>query len=161
MKRLDAEKMITLITNNFNDVDNITAGDFLSLLEEGIVDDQRLDEITARNNNRINDCMELVRTLFSKGYVDKIQAIMLVRVLKNVSLVDAKEFVDAWDTKCKHEWVAHVNGDIKCKHCPAINPEPIIEVWEKYKHLDGLFTSMFARVMWQAITKYAEGKEVK
>jgi hypothetical protein len=39
MKRLDAEKMITLITNDFNDVDNITAGNLLALLEDSIVDE--------------------------------------------------------------------------------------------------------------------------
>jgi ribosomal protein L7/L12 len=139
------------------------------------IDDKRLDEITARNNNRINDCMELVMTLFRKGHVDKIQAIGLVRVLENVSLVDAKEVVDAWDTKCKHEWVAHVNGDIKCKHCPAINPapDPIIEVYNKYmskkvcwydaKTSDKKFDNLLneAKDFWRAIVKYTEGKGKK
>jgi hypothetical protein len=110
--------------------------------------------------------MELVMTLFNKGHVDKIQAIGIVRVLENVSLVDAKEVVDAWDTKCKHEWVAHVNGDIKCKHCPSINPEPdpIIEVWEKYRFRttpEMLRGEGFRYEIWQAITKYAEWKGKK
>jgi ribosomal protein L7/L12 len=142
MKKFDAEKMITLITNDFNDVDNITAGNLLALLEDSIVDDQRLDEITARNNNRINDCMELVMTLFSKGHVDKIQAIMLVRVLKNVSLVDAKEIVDAWKVSAA--------------------PDPIIEVWEMVNSrndMEGL--TVYAEDMWNAIKKYAEGKGKK
>ena len=78
-------------------------------------------------------------TLFSKGHVDKIQAIGLVRVLENVSLVDAKEIVDAWKV--------------------STAPDPIIEVWEKYRQLSDMFTGIrFASIFWNAIEKYAEGK---
>ncbi len=113
MKRLDPDKMITLVMDNFNSKDNITAGNLLALLEDSIVDEE-----------------------------EKVE--------------------------CKHEWVAHVNGDIKCKHCPAINPapDPIIEVYEQIMksipectHTIAIYR--FATDMWQAITKYAEGKGKK
>jgi hypothetical protein len=70
---------------------------------------------------------------------------------------------------------AKVNNDLPTLHVLAIvaelfkagivdeaekeYPDPIIEVWEKYRHLSDMFTGIrFASIFWNAIEKYAEGK---
>lgn len=140
--RYDPEKQIAAIV-----IRTIEAG---IVEDEAVIDDKQLDEITAQNNNRVNDCMALVMKLFCNGVIDTIQAIMLVRVIENVSLVDAKEIVDAWK-----------------KDAP--NPDPILDVYEKYKDFktrkklnirDGSF-AIFGEDCWQAIEKYAKARERK
>ncbi len=93
-----------------------------------------------------------------------------ITAMLKAGIVDEAEKVE-----CNHPWTVK-DKCIKCGRkiisVPAPAPDPIIEVWEKFKHLKDLSNDknwldmnnhihiMFYE-FWQAITKYAEGKGKK